>query len=92
LSNLYRALSERDKRLWRQDDEWHFVRLLGSFASQSRHEWNARAPSRLELLKGYREGLLLRTDFANLDPKALLEAVDGEIALEERKNVHAKPS
>lgn len=85
MSNLYRSAWAGLSGRWCQDDEWKFIRDLGRFASQSRHEWNAKTPTRLELLKGYREGLLLRTDFANLDPKALLEAVDGEIRQEEAK-------
>lgn len=86
MSNLYRSAWYGLPGRWCQNDEAHFIRSLGQFSSQAKKEWNAKPPTRLELLKGYREGLLLRTDFANMDPKALLEAVDGEIKLEEARN------
>src|SRR5689334_13993206 len=69
---------------WRQADEWFFIRHLGSHG-RALYEDRRLIPTRIELLRGYREGLKLRTVFDGLDREQLLAAVEGEIRLEETR-------
>lgn len=70
---------------WQQHDEWAFVRNLGNHRKQAKAEFGFSGPTRLELLKGYLEGLRLRTDWDGLNRAICIDAVEGEIRLEEAK-------